>query len=312
MILGAAISPSVDVTYEVPGFRVGQTHRPGSALRVAGGKTLNVVRAARALDAPVHAVAALGGSTGDWIVSSLAAEAVTLTAVPLAGETRMCLAIVDVAESSPLSTDLYEPPTPFTADEWAAFARAVRGAAGASDWMALSGSIPAGVPLAGLTALLDDVRTAGVRVALDTAGAALRALCGSADLLKINRAEAEELLGGPTADAVDACRRLAALTDADVVVTDGVVGSAARIDGNTLIVPAPHVRGRYPTGSGDAFLGGLLAALDRGEDAETALTAAAATALRNALVPGAGRLASRWRVSPEDPASAGVRRRSPI
>ena len=51
-----------------------------------------------------------------------------------------------------------------------------------------------------------------------------------------------------------------------------------------------YVRGRYPVGSGDAFLAGLVAGLDRGEywDASLAIALGAATA--NAEIPGGGRL----------------------
>jgi fructose-1-phosphate kinase PfkB-like protein len=58
----------------------------------------------------------------------------------------------------------------------------------------------------------------------------------------------------------------------------------------TLYEGALYVRGRYPVGSGDAFLAGLVAALDRGDDWPAALALALGAATANAELPGAGRL----------------------
>ncbi|MGZ6545914.1 MAG: PfkB family carbohydrate kinase, partial [Actinomycetota bacterium] len=51
-----------------------------------------------------------------------------------------------------------------------------------------------------------------------------------------------------------------------------------------------YVRGRYPVGSGDAFLAGLVVALDRGTGWGEALRMALGAATANAELPGAGRL----------------------
>jgi fructose-1-phosphate kinase PfkB-like protein len=50
------------------------------------------------------------------------------------------------------------------------------------------------------------------------------------------------------------------------------------------------VRGRYPVGSGDAFLAGLVVALDGGAGWGIALRLALGAATANAELPGAGRL----------------------
>jgi fructose-1-phosphate kinase PfkB-like protein len=51
-----------------------------------------------------------------------------------------------------------------------------------------------------------------------------------------------------------------------------------------------YVRGRYPVGSGDAFLAGLVVCLDRGSQWEDALRLALGAATANAELPGAGKL----------------------
>ncbi|NNH55119.1 hypothetical protein HLB15_23150, partial [Promicromonospora citrea] len=59
MISALALSPSLDVTYEVE--ELSGIQRPLSVHKVAGGKALNAARAAATLGARVAAVAVLGG-----------------------------------------------------------------------------------------------------------------------------------------------------------------------------------------------------------------------------------------------------------
>jgi len=296
MIIPLAISASLDVTYEVDELRHGDITRPNAVTRVAGGKALNVARSAAALGAEVQAIVALGGPIGDWVRAMLADDGVSATVIPLRRVTRTCTAVVESAEST-TSTDLYEPATALDVDEWDAYAAAVRTlvgeavALGPAPWVALSGSVPPGVPLQQLGALLGELRARGAHVVVDGSGDGLRATAPTAELIKVNRGEASELMETDFGSAADACRALRERFGADAVVTDGVAGSAALIGEVEAAVPAPRVRGRFPAGSGDSFLGGLLAAFERGEDARSALAAASDAGVRNALVPGQGRLA---------------------
>lgn len=295
MILALALSPSVDVAYEVERVHHGGVTRPTATVRVPGGKALNAARVAASLGAEVHVVAPLGGSTGAWIADRLAAEGIPVTAVPVAGETRTCIAITERAAGSATSTDLYEPATAVTADEWRELRRAalaIRGAARGGDRLLLSGSIPPGVPLDNLAALLDELRGTVMRVAVDGSGPGLRATAGSADLLKLNRAEAADLLRTGLPDARAGAEALREVYGVDAIVTDGIRGGAAATGRGTVLLPQPVGRGRYPAGSGDAFLGGLLAALERGADLADALERARDAAERNARALGQGLLAS--------------------
>ena len=75
-----------------------------------------------------------------------------------------------------------------------------------------------------------------------------------------------------------------------VVLTDGVDGAVGCDGSRTLRAGGPGVRGAYPVGSGDAFLGGLVAALDQGADLAEGLVLGVACGTANALLPGPGRL----------------------
>ncbi|BDZ49786.1 hypothetical protein GCM10025867_20270 [Frondihabitans sucicola] len=75
-----------------------------------------------------------------------------------------------------------------------------------------------------------------------------------------------------------------------MVVTDGAAGSLAADASGAWRVALPASAGAfgsYPVGSGDSYLGGLLAALDDGAGLPSAVALAAGAATANALVPGA-------------------------
>jgi fructose-1-phosphate kinase PfkB-like protein len=74
-----------------------------------------------------------------------------------------------------------------------------------------------------------------------------------------------------------------------VLITDGEHGSVAVGDQGRWRAPAPADRGRFPVGSGDSFLGGLLSVLDRSDDLAAAIRVATGAGTANALIPGPAR-----------------------
>ena len=303
MIVALALSPSLDITYQVPQLRTHEITRPTAIARVAGGKALNMARVAATLRAPVHAVVALGGHQGNWVAELLADDGIEATVVPLRHDTRSCITIVEATHADS-STDLYEQATELDPDEWDAFANAATQVADHNSHrdhtmrFVLSGSLPAGVRPDAIVGLLQSLRDRGAWVAVDSSGAGLRACAPHCDLVKINRAEARELLGADTGSAPgmtarDAAHAIATGFDTDAVVTDGARGGFAVFGGSGYPLSAPTEAGRFPAGSGDAFLGGLVAALHQGLDPADALHSARLAAERNAAVPGQGILAPR-------------------
>ena len=126
MITALALSPSIDVTYVVETFQQGTINLPSTVHRVAGGKGLNVARAAHRVEADAAAVAVLGASSGAWIAEELARIGLPLYRVEGAEPTRTCLSIAD--EGRHTMTEIYEPATPVTCAEWSALESAVAGA----------------------------------------------------------------------------------------------------------------------------------------------------------------------------------------
>ena len=132
-----------------------------------------------------------------------------------------------------------------------------------------------------------------VPLAVDARGPFLRhALTSGPDLVKVNSSEATEVVGergSPVAVATE-LRRVAGGDRHAVVVTLGAEGAVAIDEEGTTLRATLEARGRYPVGSGDAFLGGLVAELDGGGTLRVALASALGAGAANAELPGAGRL----------------------
>lgn len=286
MIACVAPSPSIDRVFGVDSLRPGEIHRPARFVRVPGGKGLNAARAAWALGTDVRAVALLGGHAGRWIAEELARIGVPLLASWCAGETRSCLSVAD-AESGSL-TEFYEANAAVSAAEWEAFAQTAQGAVASPRWTTISGSLPPGAPADGY----EQLAAAGTNVAVDTTalGAARPAL------VKVNAGEAASLTDLRIASVATAAEATHALR-----LRIGGDGHAAAVtlgrNGAVLVAPDGSSwhgsladGGQYPVGSGDAFLAGLVSALDDGASWPEALATALGAAAANAEIPGPGLL----------------------
>jgi 1-phosphofructokinase family hexose kinase len=286
MIACVAPSPSIDRLFEVERLRPGEIHRPTRFVRVAGGKGLNVARAAAALGADVRAVALLGGESGRWIVGELDRIGLALVVSACAGETRSCLSVAD-GETGSL-TEFYEESAAVSPDEWEAFERMALNAAGSADWTTVSGSLPPGTPADGY----ERFAAAGTNVAVDTVA------LGDARpaLLKVNASEASALTGlavTATDEAMEAAHLLRRRIGGDghaVAITCGRDGAVLVAPDGSAWQGSLSAAGRYPVGSGDAFLAGFVSALAARDGWPVALAAALGAAAANAEQPGAGLL----------------------
>jgi 1-phosphofructokinase family hexose kinase len=295
MIVCLAANPSIDKLFEIERLVKGDIHRPEGFVQTAGGKGLNVARAAHTLGADVTAVALLRGHAGRWLADQLEAEGVPGSHVWTHGESRSSLSVADRETGS--LTEFYEHGAVMPAASWVELMHTVASLFERSRWLTISGSMPRGAPDDGYRTLVAEARRAGPSVAVDAEGERLRlALEAQPDIVKVNQAEARELLGVPTArreEALAAAQKLRALAGGDGhagLITRGAEGVVLAAPDGTLYEGMLYVRGRYPVGSGDAFLAGLVTSLDAGGDWRDALSLALGAATANAELPGAGKL----------------------
>jgi 1-phosphofructokinase family hexose kinase len=255
-----------------------------------------VARAATALGADVIATGILGGHAGRWVAEALDGEGVTGRFAWSVGETKSSLSVADSMTGR--LTEFYEDGAAIDARAWETLERIAGDLMRRATWVTMSGSLPPGAPADGYARLVRTARRLGTAVALDAHGEPLAlALNAGPNIVKVNAEEAGALLGDPIGTVENAARGAA-----DIVRRAGGPGRAALItrgaDGAVLVAPDGstwvgrlYERGPYPVGSGDAFLAGLVVALDRGDDWPDALAVALAAGTANAQSRGAGTLA---------------------
>ncbi|HSC03393.1 MAG TPA: hexose kinase [Solirubrobacteraceae bacterium] len=295
MILCVAGNPSIDRLFEVERLAHGDIHRPEQFVALPGGKGIHVAQVATTLGSEAIATGILAGHAGRWLDEELGAEGVGRRFAWSAGETRSSLSVAD-RETGRL-TEFYESGTPVSTDAWRELEEIVSGLLGGASWLAIAGSLPPGAPDDGYARLISAARGAGVATALDSRGDALeRSLDSHPNLLKINAYEAGELLERSIStvdeahDAALTIHRRAGGGGHATVITIGEQGVVAIDPAGTTRHARTQARGRYPVGSGDALLAGLLVALERGDPWPRALALALGAAAANAESPGAGRL----------------------
>ena len=272
MIVTLTPNPSLDLLFGAERLVWDDANRIPMPRRRPGGQGINLVRAVRTLapDVPVRAVAPLGGPVGDELRAMLDAEGTPLTAVSIAGETRV---FVGVRESETGRSLLLNPRGPeVTEEEREALVTAVTealvgpagggtgGPAGRGEepgaardarppsWLVGSGSLLPGLGTDFYARVGRLAREHGARFVPDGDGDALAAAVAVADLLAPNALEAGRLVGWAVdspAAALDAARELRARGPERVVVTlggDGAVGVDAQ--GGWWARPADRFRGR--------------------------------------------------------------------
>lgn len=289
MIVTVTPNPSLDRTVEVGELTRGAVLRARSQQLDPGGKGVNVARALAAHGHDVTAVVALGGFDGDQVAALLDAAGLPHTTVPVGGVTRSNLAVV---EPDGTTTKINTAGPELDGDEVAALQTATLAAADGAEWVVCCGSLPPGAPEDLYARLTQRARAAGLRVAVDASGPALRAaLAAAPDVIKPNREELAEATGreiDTLGDAVAAAQQLRRDGVGAVLVSLGADGAVlVGDDGQPVHGTCPVAAVRSTVGSGDALLSGFLAAGARGSAALAGglAWAAAATELPGTSVP---------------------------
>jgi 1-phosphofructokinase len=282
MIVTLTANPALDRTITLAAaLRPGEVQQALALREDAGGKGVNVSRAIAA--AGLDTVAVLPIAADDPYRGVLQASGIPIRAVLVAHHVRTNTAITDPLGET---TKLNLPGAALTADEADALIAAVVEASGEADWLVLAGSLPAGVADTFYVDVIAAVRarwaTDAPRIAVDTSGAALRAVVahGAADLIKPNEDELAELTGTQTAQedliasAHVSARRIVPDRVAAALVTLGGAGAVLATADGTWSAGAPRIRVASTVGAGDSSLAGYLIADASGADAADRLRSA--------------------------------------
>jgi 1-phosphofructokinase family hexose kinase len=285
MITTVTLNPMLDKTVTVEALRRGAVSRATGVSMVVGGKGVNVSRQLRLLGEESLATGFVGGEIGSLLERMLDAEGIPHRFVRIGAMTREG---VTYLEPGGTMTSVFEPPAAPTPEEGERLLEECRALARVSDWVVCSGSSPSAASDGLFRAIIDDCRSRGVPVVLDSYGKALeRGLESRPDLLKPNREEFEQTFGislPGRSEMASAARQLVAQGIRYVLITDGARPFVAAEAAGAWCVTPPHVGVVDPTGSGDSMIAGLLYGLRQSWPFPDCLAFGAAAGASNARV----------------------------
>ena len=295
-IVTVTLHTAIDRVLEVPDFAVGE-HVPARQIaRQAAGKGINVSVALARLGVASIATGFVGHGEDAFFAQRLR-DAIPGRAISqlltVRGATRENITLLDPNRHT--DTHLRTQGYTVTDRDVSRLAAKLGLLANPQAVVIFSGSLPEGMTLDQLRALVSLANGRGARVALDLAGSALRHIVGTdlgiarqkVWLIKPNRQELADAVGQPTLatpDALEDAGRTLAKGSTWVAVTQGSEGSSLVSEEGGW-----HAQTSMPSGAvvntvgcGDCFLAGLVAALVQDQPPAEALGRANAVAAANA------------------------------
>lgn len=293
MIVTLTANPSHDRTVTLGGpLERGTVIRALSVTSVAGGKGVNISRAA--VSAGLPSVAVLPADKDDPFVHELLAAGIDCRPVS-AGEPRVNITIT---EPDGTTTKLNSPGSELSAKAMFELEDSLRRRAGKADWVVMAGSLPPGAPPEWYSHLVGVLRKTPAKIAVDTSDAALKALVDGLDtapphLMKPNGHELASFLGGDgdalEADPVQAARAARQLVDRGVETVLVTLGSNGAVLVNAIgawHAAPPPTTVVSTVGAGDSSLFGYLLGDVRGKSPVQRLALAVAYGSAAAGLPG--------------------------
>ena len=261
MLLIVNLNLALDHVLHVDQLQPAGVHRATRSYTQAGGKGVNVARALKAFGVSAQVTGFLGGWRRATIQSSARQEKIQLAAVPIRGDSRACVILLDDRQHT--STVINEPGPVISQKEWEGWATRYQRMLARAEAVLLTGSFPPGVPPAAARQIVAWAKAAKKPVLVDTSGPALaEALKAKPTVLKINQVEAESLAGFPIKTVVDAQRAAVDFLRRGVimpVITMGRWGAVITTRAGAYYFQALTGMGWNDIGSGDALLAGVAA-----------------------------------------------------
>lgn len=256
MIYSVTINPAIDYVIGLPKLELGLVNRLQSAIKLPGGKGINVSRILKELNIPTTAWGFTGGFTGTFINQSLDALGLGCDFTPIAGDTR-----INVKLKAEDETELNAPGPQISEAEIAAF-RAKFNKLQDGDVVVMAGSIPAGLPESFYRDLIPLIHARGAEFVIDTTGQALLDTLPLQPLVvKPNHHELAELFGdaeyGDFAATAAAGRKLLDLGAKHVLISMAGAGALLVTKDKAWHGTVPKGNVKNSVGAGDSMLAGF-------------------------------------------------------
>ncbi|GAB4305125.1 MAG: 1-phosphofructokinase [Promethearchaeota archaeon] len=290
------LNPTIDKVLEVLDFEVGGTFQALSTSRFPLGKGISVAAALATLGRPARVVALVGEGDAEAYGEFLDERDLDHHLVTFPGHGRSNTTVVDPARHT--VTHVRELGPKLDEGRLDPVVEALDRLLSPGDWLALSGSLPPGLPVTAYRELTARYEGRGVNVALDSSGLPLQlGVEEKPALLKPNLEELAELLGVEAVeppeclgDALGLVQPLLVGGVAVVALTMGAAGAVVASVNRACWAKVEIDRSRVlsTVGCGDAFLAGFLHGWISTRDLVEATRVAVAAGAANAFQLGAG------------------------
>ncbi|MCY1412756.1 Tagatose-6-phosphate kinase [compost metagenome] len=276
-ILSLTLNPALDLTVRLRHLELGEVNRSEAVLCQAAGKGLNVAQVLADLGHSLTVSGFLGADNLAPFETLFRHRDFIDQFIRVPGETR---SNIKLAERSGRITDLNGPGPEVDSEAQEQLLACVERIAEGHDLAIIAGSLPRGVEPAFLRELLSRLKRLGLRVALDSSGAALsEGLQALPWLIKPNGAELAEIRGRERLSATelgDVARELCGRGIEHVVVSHGADGVSWFSHALALWATPPTVEVASTVGAGDSLLAAMVHGLLSGWPAERVLRHATA------------------------------------
>lgn len=288
MILTITMNPSIDISYPLKHFVIGDVNRVEKNVKTAGGKGLNVTRVINLLKKDVMATGIVGGYFGKFIEDKLNKSDIKHNFLHINGETRCCIAIL---HDNKVQTEILEEGPLVSGAALADFNNKFDELLQHVDLITISGSLPRGIDTNFYTELVKKGHGKKIKVLADTSGEILRNLLlgdDKPDLIKPNETELQDLINKKVNfddinSLIDACNSEIFTGVNWICISLGSHGAFIKHNDVFYRARIPKIKAINPVGSGDSTLAGLAVAMEEQLDDVSIIKTGMTTGVLNAM-----------------------------
>lgn len=263
-ILTITLNPAVDKSCTVENIKPEKKLRCSPPLYEPGGGGINVSRGLIRLGINSTALFTAGGRTGELLKDLIIKEKVEILPIEVSGESRENFIVVDTSHNEQYRFGM--PGNEISETEAANILNNITNFSPTPDFTIISGSLPPGIEASFLRNLVRKLKTSGVKIILDTSGAALsETIKEGVYLLKPNLGELSKLANLEALDnlqANEAAKKLIDENKAEVIIVSlGPQGALLVTKNESKFIPAPSVKKLSTVGAGDSMVAGIVSVL---------------------------------------------------
>jgi 6-phosphofructokinase 2 len=270
-ILTITFSPCVDKSFSIPELIPEKKLRTSIPKTEPGGGGINVARVLARLGTNAIALYPSGGYTGQALDELIAKEHIPAIPVKTRNETRENVIVLETSTNKQFRFTM--PATSLSEKEIERLLESIEHVK-KPDFIVVSGSLPAGIA-PNIFSRIAIVGKKKAKLVVDTSGEGLKyAVDQGVYLIKPNISELAYLAGKEylhTNEIVHHAKSIIKTKNCEIIVVSLNAAGAVLVTKNaTVAVTPPAVKVRSTVGAGDSMVAGMVFALSRGDDIETA------------------------------------------